>query len=161
MNDEGKYFYEVGIASVPQIDISNPKAVMQGPSLCIFNHGDEERLTAAWLFVKFLTTCPELQANFSVAYGYMPVTEATLENEAYVEYLESANGYDNVTALAIKAGFEQSDAYYSASAFVGSADAREIVGRLLRDCIIYDGEDVGAYIDEAFKNAVESCEMYR
>ena len=161
MDGNGEYLFEVGIAPVPQIDISNPKAVMQGPSLCIFNHGDEERLTAAWLFVKFLTTCPELQADFSVASAYMPVTEATLENEAYVEYLESANGYENITALAIKAGFEQSDAYYSASAFVGSADAREIVGLLLRDCIIYDGEDVGAYIDEAFKKAVESCEMYR
>ena len=94
-----------------------------------------------------------LAAGMGSRYGGMKQIDPITENG---EFIIDFSVYD-----AIKAGFEQSDSYYSASAFVGSADAREIVGRLLRDCIIYDGEDVGAYIDEAFKNAVESCEMYR
>jgi hypothetical protein len=111
--------------------------------------------------MKFLTTCPELQAEFSLASGYMPVSEATLENEIYQEYLESADGGDNIIALTIKKGFEQADSYFTPPAFVGSAEARDIVIRLLCACLAYDGNEVDEYIDEAFAKALEECTYYK
>ena len=52
----GEYPFEVGIATIPQVDASNAKVISQGPSLCIFQKDNAQEVVASWLFAKYLTT---------------------------------------------------------------------------------------------------------
>lgn len=152
VDDDGNYQFEVGIASIPQVDGDNAKVITQGPSLCILNNGDVLEATATWLFIKYLTTNVEFQAEFSRTFGYMSVLKSVQENETYAEYLASADGCDNILALSLKVCYEQMDAYFAPDAFVGSDVARSQVGELLVSAITGDKT-----IDEAFTSAVENC----
>lgn len=155
---DGEYPFEVGIAPIPQADASNPKVISQGPSLCIFGKENDQEVIASWLFVKYLTTTVEFQAEFGMASGYVPVLKSVSENPVYAKYLASADGGNNIAALSTKVCLEQADAYYTSPAFNGSSAAREQVGALLMKCIAYTGEDVDDYIKAAFAEAVEECE---
>lgn len=150
----GEYKFEVGIAPIPQVDPANPKVISQGPSICIFKNEDPQKVLASWLLAKFLTTCVDFQAEFSFDSGYAPVIKTATENELYQEGINAANGFGNVIQLAVKACMEQSDAYYTSPAFVGSSKARDEVGALMQAVF------KGTSIDTAFKNAIEECEYF-
>jgi multiple sugar transport system substrate-binding protein len=156
---DGAYPFEVGIATIPQVDASNPKVISQGPSLCIFAKENEQEVAASWLFVKYLTTTVEFQAEFGIASGYVPVLKSVAENPVYKEYLESADGGDYVTALSAKVCLDQQDAYYTSPAFNGSSTARDQVGSLMSQCLVMTG-DVDSQIANAFQLAIEECEYY-
>ena len=72
-DESGNYPFEVGIATIPQVNASNKKVISQGPSVCIFKKDNPQEVVASWLFVKYLTTTVEFQAEFSMASGYVPV----------------------------------------------------------------------------------------
>lgn len=155
----GEYPFEVGIATVPQQDASNPKVISQGPSLCIFNKSNAQEVLASWLFVKFLTTNVDFQAEFSMVSGYMPVIKSVNEHEIYkTQFLNKADGGDNITALAAKVGLEQEKAYYVSPAFNGSSAARDQVGALVQKCFTSTATDVDDMIQKAFEEAVAECE---
>ena len=154
----GEYPFEVGIASIPQVNPANPKVIAQGPSLCIFEQEDPLEVVASWLFVKFLTTNAEFQTEFSLASGYMPVIKSTVENEAYAEYLASADGGDHIAALSAKVCLEQEGAYFTAPAFNGSGIVSNEVGALLIRCLYERTPDVDKLIEVAFEEAIEECE---
>lgn len=154
------YPFEVGIASIPQVDQDNRKVISQGPSVCIFKKDNPQEVVASWLFVKFLTTSVEFQAEFSMASGYVPVMKSVAENPAYAAFLAKADGGDYVSALSAKICLEQEDAYYTSPAFNGSSTARDQVGALLVKCLTLNESD-GAIKDQiraAFKAAIEECE---
>ena len=155
---DGKYPFDVGITTIPQVDAKNPKVISQGPSLCLFQSENPQETIAAWLFMKFLTTNVEFQAEFSMASGYVPVLKSVAENEAYKAFLSKADGGDFISALSAKICLEQENAYYTSPAFVGSSDARDAVGLLLQTCLTDKGADVEAILDKAFKDAIISCE---
>ena len=151
------YAFDVGIAPIPQVDPSNPKVISQGPSLCMFESDNKQEVVASWLFVKFLTTYTEFQAAFSMTSGYMPVIKSVNNIPVYADYIANANGGNNITALAVKVGNEQTNAYYVSPAFNGSSAARDQVGKLMQYCFVTPTSDVNALIDEAFKSAVDEC----
>ncbi len=155
----GKYPFDVGITTIPQADDSNKKVISQGPSLCIFN-GTEQEVLASFLFVKYLTTNVEFQAEFSMTSGYVPVIESVADHPVYSQFIKNANGGDNITALSAKTCLEQKDAYFVSPAFNGSSEARDQVGQLLQYCMVQykTAKDVDAMIDKAFKDAVAECE---
>ena len=155
---DGAYPFEVGIATVPQLDASNAKVISQGPSLCIFNKSNPQEVIASWLFVKFLTTNVEFQAEFGMASGYVPVLKSVAENPVYAAYIESADGGNYVSALAAKVCLEQQDAYYTSPAFNGSSTARDQVGALMAKCLTMTGDNLDAQIEGAFEDAVDECE---
>ena len=156
---DGNYPFEVGIATIPQLDNSNRKVISQGPSLCIFNKSNPQEVVASWLFVKFLTTNVEFQAAFSMASGYVPVLKSVANNEIYAQHLAAADGGKYISSLASKVCLEQADAYYTSPAFNGSSAAREQVGLLISKCLTAnDNGDVDAMIAKAFKDAVAECE---
>ena len=150
--------FEVGIATIPQANPENAKVISQGPSLCIFQKENPQEVVASWLFVKFLTTNVDFQAEFSVASGYVPVLKSVAENADYKAYLEKADGGDNITALSAQVCMEQESAYYTSPAFNGSSTARDEVGSLLSKCISEITTDVDGLIDKAFKDAIAECE---
>ncbi len=156
---DGEYPFEVGIATIPQMDASNPKVISQGPSLCIFKDEDPQKVVASWLFVKYLTTTVEFQAAFSMASGYVPVLKSVAENPIYKEFLDAADGGDFISALSAKVCLEQEKAYYTSPAFNGSSDARDQVGLLLQSAFVNskDAADIDALLDQLFAKAVKEC----
>jgi len=156
--DNGQYPFEVGITTIPQANPESPKVISQGPSLCIFQKENPQEVIASWLFVKFLTTNVDFQAEFSVASGYVPVLKSVAENEDYKAYLSKADGGDNITALSAKICMEQESAYYTSPAFNGSSTARDEVGSLLSKCISEITNDADGLIKKAFEDAIAECE---
>ncbi len=156
---DGQYPFEVGIHTIPQVDPEHPKAISQGPSLCILQNADPQEVIASWLFVKFLTTDMAFQADFSVASGYVPVIESVKNDLIYQDFLASANGTDRITALGASVCLAQSDAYFTSPAFNGSTVAREQVGYLVTKCMVEPWADdkVREGIAKAFADAVAIC----
>ena len=157
---DGKYPFEVGIAPIPQMNPANPKVISQGPSICVFQKSNPQEVIASWLFVKFLTTSVEFQAEFSMASGYVPVLKSVLNNERYANFLNSANGGDKIAALSAKVCLEQEQSYYTSPAFTGSSKARDEVGLLLTKILANSDQAENAMINKAFADAVNNCKFY-
>lgn len=154
------YPFEVGIAEIPQMNANNKKVISQGPSVCIFEASEQE-VVASWLFVKYLTTCVEFQAEFSMASGYVPVLKSVGENPIYKAWLDKANGNDYIAALSAKVCLEQEEAYYTSPAFNGSSTARDQVGALLTSILSKNAEgDVNGMISNEFAKAIDECKFY-
>ena len=161
MGDDG-YPFEVGIATIPQVNPENPKVISQGPSVCIFAKSNPQEVIASWLFVKYLTTSVDFQATFSTVSGYVPVIKSVTDNAAYARFLASADGGDYIAALSAKVCLEQESAYYTSPAFNGSSTARDQVGLLLSSCISqpWSESEVDAKIHEAFIAALKECAYF-
>lgn len=160
-NADGSYPFDVGIATIPQVSETNKKVISQGPSLCVFKKANQnpQEVVASWLFVKYLTTTVEFQAEFSMTSGYVPVIKSVSDNTEYKKFIDGANGGTNIAALSAKVCLEQEEAYYTSPAFDGSSKARDQVGALLAKCLsANDGGDVDAMIKKAFEDAIEECE---
>ena len=155
---DGSFAFEVGVAPIPQYDDANRKVISQGPSLCILqgSNTSDQQILASWLFVKFLCTDVAFQAEFSMASGYMPVINSVTENEAYGNWLNTANGYENLVATCVKVGIEGRNDYFTSPAFNGSSMARDQVGALLVKCLTGSESD----IDSAFEDALAQCEYF-
>lgn len=147
--------FEVGIAPIPQVNPDKPKAISQGPSICIFKDNDDQKVLASWLFAKYLTTSIDFQAEFSFDSGYAPVIKTATENEIYQEGIAEADGYDNLIQQAVKTCMANSDSYFTSPAFVGSSRARDEVGKLM--AAVFSGTKT---VDAAFKSAVSTCEHF-
>ncbi|MBQ7817311.1 MAG: extracellular solute-binding protein [Oscillospiraceae bacterium] len=156
---DGAYPFEVGIATIPQVNADNKKVISQGPSLCIFQKSNPQEVIASWLFVKFLTTNVAFQAEFGMASGYVPVLKSVGENPVYKNYLASADGGAYIAALSAKVCLEQESAYYTSPAFNGSSTARDQVGALMAKCLTLTG-DVDSQIASAFQDAIDECEYH-
>ena len=152
------YPFDVAITTIPQVNADAPKVISQGPSLCIFNKADAQEVVASWLFVKYLTTTVEFQAEFSMASGYVPVLKSVGDHPVYKSFLDNADGGNNISALSAKVCLAQEAAYYTSPAFNGSSTARDQVGLLMQKCFTADaGSDVNAMIKQAFEAAVAEC----
>lgn len=155
----GNYPFEVGIATIPQVSADNAKVISQGPSVCIFKKDNAQEVVASWLFVKYLITSVEFQAEFSMASGYVPVLKSVATNPVYAEFLGKADGGNFISAQSAKICLDQEKAYYTSPAFNGSSTARDQVGALLSKCLAGDaGSDVDAFINKAFSDAIDECE---
>ena len=151
VNDENAVF-DVGVARIPQVDPSNPKSILQGPSVCIFKKSNPQEVLASWLLIKYLSTDKVFQARYSEISGYMPVTKSAYESDLYKEFLDE----DNLMARTAKTCKEMVDAkaFYVSDAFVGSSKARTEVKALMKS-VFYD-----VNIDKAFADAIKACNTY-
>ena len=160
---DGSYAFEVGVASIPQYNQENRKVISQGPSLCILKGANttDQQIMASWLFVKFLCTNIEFQAEFSMTSGYMPVIKSVTENENYAAWLAKGDGYGYLVAKCVQVGIDGRDDYFVSPAFNGSSKAREQAGALLLKCLSADAADdaaVDKLINDAFQDALDECE---
>ena len=158
---DGSFAFEVGVAPIPQANADNKKTISQGPSLCILQGAEttDQEIVASWLFIKFLCTNVDFQAEFSMESGYMPVLKSVTENEAYANWLAKGNGYEYLVAKCVQVGIEGRDNYFVSPAFDGSSTARSEAGALMLKCL--SGTPSGSlddFIDQAFKEAIEECE---
>ena len=155
---DGEPLFECAMATPPQVNPSAPKVISQGPSLCLFESENPMEVVASWLFMEFLTTNVAFQAEFSMASGYAPVIKSVQENTVYQDWLNKANGFNNLTAMSVKLALSQSDAYFVSPAFNGSSVARDQVGILMQDALVNTEADFDAVLDRLFKKAVDECE---
>ena len=160
---DGSFAFEVGVAPIPQYSSDNQKVISQGPSLCILKGGKttDQQVLASWLFVKFLCTNVEFQAEFSMTSGYMPVLKSVTENAAYAAWLAKGNGYEYLVAKCVQVGIDGRDNYFVSPAFNGSSTAREQVGALMLKCLSGEAADdaaVDKLINDAFQDALDECE---
>ncbi len=160
---DGSYAFEVGVATIPQYNQEHRRVISQGPSLCILKGANttDQQVLASWLFVKFLCTNIEFQAEFSMTSGYMPVIKSVTENANYKAWLEKGNGYEYLVAKCVQVGIDGRDDYFVSPAFNGSSKAREQVGALLLKCLSGDAADdaaVDKLINDAFQEALDECE---
>ena len=155
---DGKYPFEVGIATIPQVNPDKPKVISQGPSVCIFKKANPQEVVASWLFVKFLTTNVSFQAAFADASGYVPVLKSVAENELWIENMAKADGGDYISYLSAKVCLAQADAYYVSPAFNGSSTARDQVGFIINKVLPLTGDDIEGQIKKIFEDAIEECE---
>ena len=154
----GNYPFEVGISTIPQANAASPKVISQGPSVCIFNKANPKEVVASWLFVKFMTTSVDFQAEFSMTSGYVPVLKSVADHPVYKEFVSKANGGDYISALSAKVCLAQQNAYYTSPAFNGSSTARSQVQELLAKCLSATFSDEDAGIKKAFQDAIDECE---
>ena len=169
-DNKGKYPFEVGITTIPQVKADKPKVISQGPSLCIFKKDNPQEVLATWLFVKYFTTSIEFQSDFSIASGYVPVLQSVVEDPYYATFLNKPNTLEGqqrnkfIAALSAKVCMDQATAYYVSPAFKGSSVARDEVGALMQKCFTeakgknLSGQSLADMIKKEFKNAVEECE---
>ena len=153
----GNYPFEVGIAPIPQVDADNPKVSFQGPSLCIFQQENEQEIYASWLFVKYLTTNVDFQAEFSMASGYIPVIKSVSTNPIYAAFLANTNGGSNISALSAKVCLEQANSYFVSPAFINSDKVAKEVGVLMQTCFLdyQSATDTLDMIKKNFNNSIE------
>lgn len=154
------YPFEVGIATIPQVNPDKPKVISQGPSVCVFKKNNPQEVVASWLFLKYLITSTEFQAEFSIASGYVPVIKSVMKNEYFASTLAKADGGDYVSALSTKICMEQVDAYFVSPAFIGSSTARDEVGGIIDKALVTAQTDVDAEIAKLFKAAIDECEYH-
>lgn len=162
--------FTVGIAKIPYIKGGEMRVISQGPSVVMLknkNNATEEHQLASWLWIKFLTTNLQLQAQFSMVSGYTPVLKTVEDDPVYSEYLNSTetgtNNEERILALATKTCLSQQDAYYTSPAFNGSSEARVQIETLVAACLAVkeeNGKTIAQQLNEKFAQAVNICETY-
>ncbi|MCQ2519626.1 MAG: extracellular solute-binding protein [Lachnospiraceae bacterium] len=126
--------FETIIRPIPQFDVSNPKMISQGPSICIFNKEDSGEVLASWIFTQYMLT-NEVQTSYSMTEGYLPVTQKALNSDFYKDYL-SKEGQDDDTYYATKIQaskllMENTENTFVTPVFNGSASLRDASGQLI------------------------------
>ncbi|MBR3742216.1 MAG: extracellular solute-binding protein, partial [Clostridia bacterium] len=134
--EDGSFSFEAGVAPIPQVDPANGKVYFQGVSLGIFHKSNEQEEIASWLLVKFLATNPDIQAEYALASGNLPVIKSAVETEKYADFLAKADGGDGLPALSAKVGLAQQDSFFSAPIFPGSCEAYNAVDKMFADALI-------------------------
>jgi multiple sugar transport system substrate-binding protein len=159
--DGSSYAFNVGVAQPPQANKANPKVISQGPSLVLFKKPEQEQ-AAAWLLMKFLTSKVELQAEYSMTSGYMPVIKSAQNHEVYQDFLSKANGSTYLQALCVKQSIAQMDSYYVSAAFDGSSAARDQVGLLMQACFVNapsTADGIKTYVENKFDEIIDDLEF--
>lgn len=126
--------FEIAVRMIPQFDVSAPKMISQGPSLCIFNKEDPGEVLASWLFVQYLLTS-DVQIAYAKTEGYIPVTSKAQTDPRYTDYLSRA-GEDNDTYYRVKIEtakllLDNIENTFVTPVFNGSASLRNAAGELI------------------------------
>ena len=128
--------FETAVRMVPQYDVSNPKMISQGPSICIFNKQDPQEVLASWLFAQYLLT-NDVQCAYAQTEGYAPVTSKAQDSAEYQDYLARA-GEDTDEHYAVKIEATQVLLENAANTFVtpvfnGSTSLRDASGQMIEN----------------------------
>lgn len=151
-NVPGDGSFEVGIAPMPQVNVEDPKVILQGPSIVLFRKGLRPKaeegkwvepkptpaqineMVASWMFYKFITR-PENTIKQAMGTGYMPVRVSAFQDPAYLAYQATThtNKEDLAKANVLKLAesLMLQDAFFASPAYPTSSKARKAVGELV------------------------------
>ncbi len=136
ISEDKRVDFETVVMPIPQYDAENIQMMSQGPSLCVFNKEDPQRVLASWLFAQFMLT-NKVQIGYAQTEGYVPVTSKAQQSEEYQDYL-SRSGEDNdlyydIKLDATKLLLENVDKTFVTPVFNGSASLRDAAGQLIEN----------------------------
>ena len=129
--------FETVVRPVPQVNVSDPQMISQGPSICIFNKKDSGEVLAAWLFTQYLLS-NSVQTSYAETEGYIPVSRLAQESSEYKEYLNSTLNDDlhyKVKLDATKLLLENTSNTFVTPVFNGSASLRDAAGYLIESVV--------------------------
>ncbi|HOZ49685.1 MAG TPA: extracellular solute-binding protein [Candidatus Hydrogenedentes bacterium] len=67
-----------GMTRIPQADPANPRTVLYGPNICVFNTTPEQQ-RAAWAFIKYFTSA-ETGVKWALGTGYLPIRKSAAKD---------------------------------------------------------------------------------
>lgn len=150
--------FELAVRPVPQVDITNPKMMSQGPSICIFNKEDPQVVLASWLFTQYLLT-NDVQISYSQTEGYVPVTQKARDDERYIEYInnegDDSSLYYYGKLEATRLLLNNTSNTFVTPVFNGSASLRNAAGAVIEDTVkgVKRGKKVDkSYIEQSYEN---------
>lgn len=157
--------FETAVAPIPHAKGRARKVINQGPSLCLLNHDDPDRVLAAWLFTKFMTN-EENSLSWSLNTGYLPIRYSVVESGDYQEAIAegkeaSVYSLEHLQAMASEyVGNNEyvGDALFASPVFKGSSEARTEVGALVTKILnLSEAECTDKAIDDAFALAIANA----
>ena len=146
--------FNLEVMAVPQFDTENPQMISQGPSVCVFNRGDEQEVLASWLFAQYLLT-NEVQTAYSSTEGYVPVTDKARDSDEYLEYLADEGKDEQHYSVKIEAAkllLENTDNTFVTPVWNGSVSLREAAGQLIEN--VTQSMRWHETVDEAYMEAL-------
>lgn len=153
--------HNVGVAKIPQANLSNPKLISQGPDFAFLNHNNDKRAEAVWKFFKLFTST-KYNTAWAMTTGYSPVRYSVLETEEYADYSDweskDEHTLDRLTALNANYAASVGDYQFTSAVFKGSSEARVQVGTIFAACVAA-GANLDAQIDGIFQTAVDNTKL--
>lgn len=167
-----------GVAPMPAIDknmltggnvnTSEAKVMSQGPSVCMFDKGDEEN-KGAWLLYKFLTNT-ENNAELSLLYGAAPIRASSYEEDNVKEVMnapvsttgdgetDDSTSYMTAQIYDIYADYTANNQAFIAPVSQFSSAVRDAVGTVLVEVLrsTLSGEELTNFIKEELNKAYEN-----
>lgn len=131
--------FEVGVAPYPA-----KTSIQQGTDLYVFNNATLEQRTAAYEYLKFLTT-KENQITWAKETGYMPIRKSAIDSEEY----------KNSGSLTAKILGDATKDLYTISVIPGADTAFREISTVLEDILANTKTDVNKRLEE-FKNTLTS-----
>ena len=115
-----------GTAPVPQVSEDTAANLSAGHVIIALNQdGNQDRMYAAYEFIKFMTSH---DANLAVAAGntgYLPIRQSVAEDPAYEAYVADGHEY-------MRAGVEQSDRYFYEPVFTNATTTSSAVNSAVK-----------------------------
>ena len=155
--DPGSRF-ELGVAPVPQLNNTDPKALSTSSSLAVLENDDPQKVIASWLFVKHLVTDTKFQSSASMAKIELPVVASAVTTPEFISFLAAtdATERDKCAALTMAAALLACDYTSDPDAYSGSPTVRNELTSIIVKCLSYKGSDVKKYIKSVFDEAVKN-----
>ncbi len=157
------------ILSGGEVSAERADVMSQGPSVCMFNKGEDENL-ASWLLYKFLTNT-ENNSELSLLYGAAPIRESSYKEDNIVEIMESpapttGDGNTDDSTAYMTAGIYNIYGEYTSNnqAFIVtpslfSSNIRDNLGNALLEVLHSNlsGSELTTFIEETLARAYEAC----
>ena len=149
----------VGVAMIPQAENGTTSTIMQGPSMAILDHSDENRRLASWLFYKYITNEDNALSWGLDSTGYFPIRLSALENPVYLAACDETAAQDkSLEKLLARVNnyFNDVNPYLFVSpAFKGSSTIRTQVGGLFTQALLQDPSN----LDKLFADAESASNL--
>ncbi len=130
--------------------------INQGPSLCVLDHGDENRRLASWLFYKHLSNY-ENSLDWAINSGYSGIRNSVLDSadfaEAFNETKYKTKTLDRLMARNSKLASSVKDMLYTSPSFKGSSECRTQAGGLMTYALTKDSDMSDSALNTKFSSA--------
>lgn len=131
--------FELGVAPYP-----SSTSIQQGTNLYVFNNATSEQKTAAYEYLKFLTS-KESQITWAKESGYMPVRQSAIDSDEY----------KNSGSLTSKILSDATKNLYVVPVIPGADSAFREISSVLEGILSDTNSDVNKKLEE-FKNTLDS-----
>lgn len=149
--ESGHKDFEIGIAPVPQRDVSTPVYYAKGEDYVVFSNSTEEERVAAWLLIAFLTNAQQ-NVQWLIETGNLPISEAMLNEPEYQAFLntEPNRSAEYYKAAAVSAVMSVGELTFN-KVIPQSSKLAEVVGQMWEAVMIGGGDPEQQLMEAADK----------